>query len=360
MSARMGGWYVFAVAALVGGCSDPSVPTEPRTIRTALLTRGSAKKAWLPVGTVVPVGQSISATPEPFEPSRHQPLVNPTIEPNLVDSPGFVPPPKRAHRPPPAPSSDQVVAMTPIPPPPGVAGTADMGWFLYQRPTPWYGVYQVNDLQMSLALPPPTSAGLPGVFLYAPTLLAPGGSCLEVSQVYRRLTDGVTTGKIFGVFDWCQSGTDGAWIVMQAQVQSWQDRYVRSYLGRPTYTVTVVTPNTGNTMGQCWYAAIYDYLAGGYTQVASRCGNTNIGLIVGAGEVRTGWTLWESWYFMDGGRCPAVPSIRALDISYAHPDSIVYVPFSNYPSQRAPKPAEGVCWTNSTFSFDSPVPGAGS
>ena len=287
-----------------------------------------------------------------------QNLENSHIEADLAGRADFVPPPKGAPIPPRTISANGVVTLTnPGPPPPGIVGTADMGWLLYQNPTPWYGVYQVNDLQMSLALPPPLASELPGVFVFAPTLLAPGGSCVEVSQVYQRLTGGATTGKYFGVFDWCQSGVEGAWIVYQPQVQSWQDRYVRTYLGKPTYTITVVTPNSRNTLGQCWYAHIYDYLAGGYTQIASRCGSTNIGLRIGQSNVKMGWTLWESWYFMDGGRCPAVPSIRALDISYAHPDSIVYVPFSNYPYDRARATSQGSCWLNQTFTFDSPVPG---
>ena len=58
----------------------------------------------------------------------------------------------------------------PGPPPPGIVGTADMGWLLYENPTPWYGVYQVNDLQMSLALPPPLASELPGVFVLADTI----------------------------------------------------------------------------------------------------------------------------------------------------------------------------------------------
>ena len=99
-------------------------------------------------------------------------------------------------------------------------------------------------------------------------MLAPGGSCVEITQSYQRVDGGATTGKYFGIWDWCQSPPEGQFDVYEPQVTTWQNRCVRTYQGKPMYTVSIVTPNTGSTMGQCWYAHLYDYLLGGWVQRA--------------------------------------------------------------------------------------------
>lgn len=156
------------------------------------------------------------------------------------------------------------------------------------------------------------------------------GSCLEATQVYRRLAGGATTGKYFGVWDHCQSGNPGAFLVFEPQDPNWQNRYVRTYQGKPTYSVSITTINSGSTMGQCWYANIYDYILGGWVQKLSRCG------IPVHNWAYVGWTMWESWYLTNSTICPTLPSIRSLDIVLYDPYTASPTPFTNWPSDIGP------------------------
>lgn len=176
------------------------------------------------------------------------------------------------------------------------------------------------DLNLNLQLPTPW--GGHDIYVYAPTTMAPGGACIEIVQVYRRLTGGATTGKYFGLWDWCQQVR---FVVLQAQVTSWTNRYVRTYQGKPMYAVSIVTVNSGSTFGQCWYSHLYDYTLGGWVQLLQACG------VPQHGWNATGWTMWESWW-LTNGTCPNLPSIRALDIMFYDPQSGTAVPFTNWPA----------------------------
>jgi hypothetical protein len=185
--------------------------------------------------------------------------------------------------------------------------------------------------------------------VYAPTMLAPGGACIEIVQVYRRLNGGATTGKLFGLWDWC---VQNRFVVLQPQVTAWTDRYLRTYQGNPMYAVSIVTANTGSTFGQCWYANLYDYLLGGWTQLLQACGTPLHGFMA------TGWTMWESWWLTNGA-CPNMPSIRSLDITFYDPQSSTALPFTNFPTDYSTLGPFGSCWPGGQYTFDSPVPGQG-
>ena len=212
-------------------------------------------------------------------------------------------------------------------------------------------MYTIHDLAQELQLPAASSSL--GVWVYAPTSLPPGGSCIEATQVYRRRYRGATTGKLFGLWDWCQSGADGEFDVLEAQTTSWTQRYVRTYQGMPTYAIVIVTPNTGNTWGQCWYANLYDYILGGWVQKLAKCG------IPGHNGQRAGWSMWESWYLFPPytGGCPKLPGIRALDIAFADPSTSSFVPFTDNPLDFWPLGPYGSCWISGSYQFVFPAPG---
>lgn len=325
-----------AALLLASACETPPPSSPLRPPAVAELQRSVPEQQWLRVGTKVPIGDSISAPPEPYNPMRHgAPKRSDIAFTNLARRPEFANAPKRGR-----PVSGGIEVPAP--------GTGDRGFWLAQASVPWFGSYAVYDLNMSLGLPAAWNTN--GVWVYAPTMMPPGGSCVEVTQVYRRLHGGSTTGKLFGIWDWCQSGT-GEFDILEAQVTAWTNRYVRTYQGKPTYAVTIVTPNTGRTMGQCWYAHLYDYLLGGWVQRLARCGT----------PVRQspalGWTMWESWWLTNSSSCPVMPSIRSLDIVLYHPNTGAAVPFTSASSDYSPLGPTGTCWQNGNYSFASPVPG---
>ena len=231
------------------------------------------------------------------------------------------------------------------PPPPN---KGDRGFWLTQSSAAWYGSYAVFDVDSTLSMPAPLS-GYTAMTLYAPTMLAPGGSCVEVTQSYRSGAGITGTERVFGVYDWCASSPK--FEVYEEENAAFRQRYVRTYQGKPTYAVAITTPNTGSTSGQCWSANLYDYLQGGWVQKWSSCGASLVG-------TTAGWIFWESWDMMDTNVCPTLPSIRALDISLANPNyPYGWVPFHRYTSDYSAFGPSGYCWTNSVYTFQSPIAG---
>lgn len=92
-------------AILVGpilALTSCSVPVDAPTGPVATYTLGAIAdtvRAWLPVGTIVPVGTAIAAPPEPYDPAKHGPaLVPDTTFENLADFPAYRSFPKRGLR----------------------------------------------------------------------------------------------------------------------------------------------------------------------------------------------------------------------------------------------------------------------
>jgi hypothetical protein len=315
------------------GCEHPTSTRGSSNVPAS--TSFAAATAWLPVGTKVPVGQSIDAPPEPYDRIKHGPLL---LSPGSDRGANGVSAPRNF-------GSRNATETNPIP------GDGDRGFFWDQITRPWYGAAAVYDVNMSLALPTVWSGT--ATWVYAPTMLPPGGSCLEATQVYRRNAGGATTGKFFGIWDFCESGTPGQFDVWESQDPVWHNKHVRTYQGKPTYSVSITTINTGSTVGQCWYGSIYDYLAGGWVQKLSRCGFPT------HNWAYTGWTKWESHFLMHSTFCPtlAIPSIRSLDIVLYDPYTGTPTPFTNWPTDLAQLGPKGSCWVNGNYTFDSPVPG---
>jgi hypothetical protein len=295
-------------------------------------------------------------------------------EANLAARPGFVSPRRRLPAPPgvdrlpptppgsatgASPASDPCIDPNaegceppPDPEQPGPSdpfepGNGDRGIYLFQQTQNWYGVYQVNELRTGVQL---ATTSPDGAYVYAPTVLAPGGACVEVTQVYRRATPRHDMESLYGVWDWCESATAtarGRFVVFQPQDRGFTDRYVRLYHGRPSYAISVLAPSVGgDTYGGCWYTSIYDYSTGSWAQMAARCGRPHHGY-------RHGWTMWESYDVANQSPCPVVPSIRALDVQLYKTDGVsnTTVPLYHALYDRSALVQRGACWLNGTYKF---------
>ncbi len=332
--------------ALVLGCSEEWPSASPLTQPSSI---GEYSKAlqdgrYIPVGTVVPVGVSISAPPEPFDHRRHTRVPNELAARNLVGRPGVTLPPRWRNGIARTPPSGAALLMAP---PPGGAGDADAGLILHQATAQWYGAYQLSDVGLGVEIPERSTLQGTG-FLYAPTLLAPGQTCIEVTTIHlRHPGPSESTEHYQGWYDWCESGVNGAWAMWLPLDAAFQNRYVRVYAGVPTVTVAIVTPTTFNG---CWYSDIYDYLVGGWTQVFTSCASPNSYSPGG----QYGWTFWESWGVAGANGCPSITSVRALEIQLANPQTGSWQPL---PASDQNFSGNALCWTNvggSKYTFHFP------
>lgn len=334
--------YLGAIALVfLLACSDvPSHEPVGLTPGVGAVISPSADD-WMAVGTRVPVGTPLEKLPEPYTPRKHGPALAPAVGfPNVVGGAD-----RHRHR--------QSLLRAPRTQP--TPGNGDVGFLFTQEGTfPWFGVYGAFEFNPTLTLPQPGPSGV--IWLYSPILLPPGGGCIEAVQEYERGTiTGPNTFRYFLLWNHCEGSAPGYPEVEVLQTTLWTDRYVRSYQGKPTWTATIVTPATGNTNGQCWYANIYDFLQGGWVQLMDSCGYPHYGHTFG-------WTAWESVNLMELGYCPTIPGIQAVDIrlGWAWPPPYFYgqwVPYTDFPTAYSFFGPTGLCWTNGTYSFESPVSG---
>ena len=328
----MRSWPVALCVALVScgePTSGPSATDPPR---------------YLPVGARVAEREALPALPEPFDPRRHRLVANTRIARNLAGEPGFVGPPRRRKSP--DPTAAQVVTT-------GVGG--DIGLSLWQWTRHWYGVYAAHDAGLSVQLPA-RSAAQPASYLFAPTLLPPGWSCLETTTVHERRAGSSTTGHYQGWFDWCQSGPQGRWVVFEPMDQDFRSRYVRTWQGRSTIALAIVTASTGSTYGHCWFGTMYDYVQGGWVQVTQSC-TTGAGFSPAA---QGGWVYWESHNLLDGS-CPAIADIAAIDLMFADPAINSWIPVTSTPPGNVNPSGGGACWSvyGGPYTFSWPGTSAG-
>jgi hypothetical protein len=342
------------LVAAIAGCSDShsglSEITAP-TLRQETVPQ--AARPHLPVGTKVPVGTVIYAPPEPFDARRHRAIANSRSDRNLVRRADFHPPPRFKK----GTTSEGSTALSPAGPPPG---TGDRGLSFFPWSYEWYGVHAVHDAGLSIVLEERPATAVTG-YIYAPTLLPSGNTCIEATTIHQRGPGpSATTLHRQGWYDWCESGPEGDWLVLEDMDQEFQDHYVRVYLGAPTLAISIVTPNDGITSGSCWFGHLYDYLAGGWVQVTTSCA-TGAGYSPGAIQGRGGWSYWESWFLLSDGYCPSIPNLRALDIMFAHPQTGSWVPISSTPAGNVNVSGGQACWDvfGGPYTFTYPGTAAG-
>ena len=193
---------------------------------------------------------------------------------------------------------------------------------LYQTTKAWYGTYAVNDVRLDIDL---SVGGSTSAQMFAPAVLSPGGSCIEM-VTWHTLQYGIPgTTHFQGWTDWCGTNPGAILVAENLSDPTFQSKYVRTYLGQPTVALSVVTPNTGHTNGQCWYGNMYNYNAGGREQKLASCGPTKIS------SGATGWAPWEAYGFDPSSLCPVTPSIRATNLQFADPTSGSWTPITSFP-----------------------------
>jgi len=334
-----------ALAITVAACGDSAVrPVSPlSTPRMATLGTSNSHQ-YLPYGVRIPPGQHLTLLPKPYDRLRDgPPIPNTTPQLNLVGKPGFVPPP------PPMGHLDRRL------PPPG-DGQAAIAVNIYPGSTnKWYGISQTNAARPTMQLPvaPDSTEEL----LYAPTVLPPGGTCIEATTIHEWYPLNPHDRRYQAWYNWC--GTTG-WGGFESMADTaFSNNYLRVLGSDTVLSITVSTPDTANPHGACWYGYLYNYTLGGWEQKYSSCGSGTTSSPSGDNG-NDGWTAWESWYLFGGyssGFCPYVPSIFSTDIELLETDDHTAHPITDYSYVGSPYLEIGGenragCW--STFDPDGP------
>lgn len=295
------------------------------------------------------------AYPEPYDPVRHGPaLPNSSYDDNLVTAPGFQAPPH----------PNRKATQNQAPPP--LAGISQ-AYSLVINPSDtsqFFGIYQNNDVQLDIVLPKATDVTR---YLYSPTVLPPGGACVETTTIHQR-SPGTSTIHRHGWYNWCLDTNGdglGEWAYIEDMNASFQNKYVRTFGGEPGISISLVTPNNGQGYGGLWVGHLYNFQVGGWEQKFSYNGNGTTYAPL------QGWTAWESWNLLSSGNCPTVPSVRAqlIQLYVSWSGGVQYL--EDFPQNYNHSTSSAYCWTNSggtpyTFTFptdaygtwraDTPVP----
>jgi hypothetical protein len=235
-----------------------------------------------------------------------------------------------------------------------VAGSESYSITILPSPgSQFFGVYQNHDVQLGIQLP--STTGSPR-YLYAPTLLPSGGTCVETTTMHKR-SPGTSTIHQQGWFNWCVPG--GAWQGFEDMNASFQNKYVRSMNGELALSISIVTPNDGNTFAGCWYGHLYNFNIGGWEQKVAFCGDTTY---VPSGLNQTlGWTAWESTNLVAQGNCPSLQGVRAMSIQLyvSSHGGVQYL--TDFPSNWGTGSTSPYCWTNfqggTPYTFSFPASG---
>jgi hypothetical protein len=184
-----------AILTTLSACSGTeSASPESSLVGPAIGQRASNALAagYLPIGTIVPPGREIYASPQLPDRSRGDivPLHDPRDD--HVIAPARSRWLRRLH----APGGDG----------------ADRGiQFLNNNPSmpTIYGMGWNPEVNVSRTLPAPLHSAS-DADLFAPTALPPGGSCIEANIATIRDSSATQTDHYFGIYNWC-TGTIGAW-----------------------------------------------------------------------------------------------------------------------------------------------------
>ena len=190
------------------------------------------------------------------------------------------------------------------------------GWFLYAG----RGVYARNDARPEIDIPPGYSNNSK---IYAPTTLAPGGSCWEVTTIHwiGAAYVGSPPNDAIGLWDWCNAVTFTRYYDISAN-STFSSHYVRSQYDEwgklhSVYFMVVQPTNfsLGPTDYDCWNVFFYNFSTGSYDNMQqTSCGTTQIANQGGAPTDSSGWTMHESYGVADHANSPSCPSIPAVDV----------------------------------------------
>lgn len=295
--------------------TGPGSPEGPVHAEPLVLSFGLR---YLPYGVPVPEGTKLAAVPEPYSFARHGAgIPNTQPEANIVERPGFVPPP------------------------PPIAQGSDSYWLRIMPSTPaqFFGISQINDAQLSLQLPATSGSTR---YLYAPTILPSGGSCVEATTLHSRAANSTTVHRQ-GWYNWCV-GPAGAWWVQENMDPTFQSKYVRHFNGELGLHVSIVTPNNGSMYGGCWYGHLYNFNVGGWEQKFSYCGTGTVYLPPPLNPT-WGWTAWESYNLISESSCPSVQGVRAQVIVVNVSATGAAQFLTDFPSNIGAGSSSSQCWT---------------
>jgi hypothetical protein len=142
--------------------------------------------------------------------------------------------------------------------------------------------------------------------LYAPTMLAPNDSRLELVVFYKY--NGSSTDRKLKVWDHYQETFNTSTDIDS----TFCDRYVRNSF----ISASVIKD------GSTWYALIWDYTDSHWDEV---CG------AYGDGTHDEGWVIWEEWYI--GNTWPELPQVVGKYVSVKVDGDWVYVTYPTYGTQ---------------------------
>lgn len=347
--------YVAVLNLFLVACIDHQAGTGPAADQSSPLlapvgTVEIGEQRYLPVGTVVPRNTPITAPPQPFDRRHHTVAPNPLGTLNLAGRPG-VSTPRRYPTVDAQVSSSSSMAFAPPP------GNGDIAITLRDSTQNWSGVFQMNHVGYGIDLPQRAQSQGTG-YIYAPTLLPPGHTCIEVATVHLRAPGATSpTQHRQGWYDWCQPGTHNhEWNVwVDTENPDFINRYVRYYNAAPTIAIVM------EEAAPCWYSYLYDYSLGSWTLAYSSCPNP-VSYSPGAYNGLYGWTAWESWDVVGPGNCPVFPNLHATNIQFANPVTFTWQPITNTPLDAYIGGGVVDCWTNfgnSPYTLVFPATGTG-
>lgn len=276
-------------SADTGSNSEPSA-AAPEVGGVERGARQLADRRFLPYGVSVPPGTSVDAPPEPHDELLHGPaLENSHAEYNVAKREGYLVPEELKQARFDRALGRQLKSSDPYP------GEGDRGFWV-QAGT---GIYAGSDVQSDLSIPN-NAVGPSGTWIYSPTHMPDGGSCIEMVTVHRRLSTVSATEHFFGLWDWCS--TSGGFTVLETMDATWRSKYARTFDGEDTYFSEVVKWTSTE-----WRGLLYNFTLGQWELKMSKSGTSQTGH-------SDGWTMWEEWFFPTGV-CPSLPNIRARSVS---------------------------------------------